>query len=106
MDGQTACNQRMESIPLTRTCRLASLLSGTLQAKEFKNRCMQMTLTQSDVRGKEDCLYLNIWIPQGKRQGTCLTEIRGGDFQLPFVDTMLWSISQRLRCHSGQLPER
>ncbi|XP_050764066.1 bile salt-activated lipase-like isoform X3 [Gymnogyps californianus] len=41
---------------------------GTLQAKKFKNRCMQMTLTQTDVRGSEDCLYLNIWIPQGKRQ--------------------------------------
>ncbi|NXF76757.1 CEL lipase, partial [Sclerurus mexicanus] len=41
---------------------------GTLKAKEFKNRCMQMTLTQTDVRGKEDCLYLNIWIPQGRRQ--------------------------------------
>ncbi|KAM7088092.1 LOW QUALITY PROTEIN: bile salt-activated lipase-like [Ciconia maguari] len=41
---------------------------GTLQAKEFKNRCMQMTLTQTDVRGSEDCLYLNIWIPQGRRQ--------------------------------------
>ncbi|XP_062497074.1 bile salt-activated lipase [Pezoporus occidentalis] len=41
---------------------------GTLQTKEFKNRCMQVTLTQTDVRGSEDCLYLNIWIPQGKRQ--------------------------------------
>ncbi|NXP29951.1 CEL lipase, partial [Scytalopus superciliaris] len=41
---------------------------GTLKAKEFKNRCMQMTLTQTDVRGKEDCLYLNIWIPQARRQ--------------------------------------
>ncbi|NXM75550.1 CEL lipase, partial [Serilophus lunatus] len=41
---------------------------GTLQAKSFKNRCMQMTLTQTDIRGKEDCLYLNIWIPQGRRQ--------------------------------------
>uniref|UniRef100_A0A8C3GH08 Carboxylic ester hydrolase n=1 Tax=Cairina moschata TaxID=8855 RepID=A0A8C3GH08_CAIMO len=41
---------------------------GTLKAKDFKNRCMQMTLTQDDVRGKEDCLYLNIWIPQGKKQ--------------------------------------
>uniref|UniRef100_A0A8C3K2K6 Carboxylic ester hydrolase n=1 Tax=Calidris pygmaea TaxID=425635 RepID=A0A8C3K2K6_9CHAR len=41
---------------------------GTLQAKKFKKRCMQMTLTQTDVRGSEDCLYLNIWIPQGKRQ--------------------------------------
>ncbi|XP_027528751.1 bile salt-activated lipase-like, partial [Neopelma chrysocephalum] len=41
---------------------------GTLNAKSFKNRCMQMTLTQTDVRGKEDCLYLNMWIPQGRRQ--------------------------------------
>ncbi|XP_027733669.1 bile salt-activated lipase-like [Empidonax traillii] len=41
---------------------------GILKATEFKNRCMQMTLTQTDVRGKEDCLYLNMWIPQGRRQ--------------------------------------
>ncbi|NWW81862.1 CEL lipase, partial [Climacteris rufus] len=42
--------------------------TGTLQAKNFKNRCMQMRLTQTDIRGKEDCLYLNIWIPQERRQ--------------------------------------
>ncbi|NXY48042.1 CEL lipase, partial [Ceuthmochares aereus] len=41
---------------------------GTLEAKNFKNRCMQMTLTQTDVRGSEDCLYLNIWIPQERKQ--------------------------------------
>ncbi|NXM41754.1 CEL lipase, partial [Gymnorhina tibicen] len=41
---------------------------GTLEAKKFKNRCVQMKLTQTDVRGSEDCLYLNIWIPQGRRQ--------------------------------------
>ncbi|NXS51966.1 CEL lipase, partial [Brachypteracias leptosomus] len=41
---------------------------GTLKATKFKNRCMQMTLTQTDVRGSEDCLYLNIWVPQGRRQ--------------------------------------
>ncbi|NXA77103.1 CEL lipase, partial [Thryothorus ludovicianus] len=41
---------------------------GTLKAKEFKKRCMQMKLTQTDVRGSEDCLYLNIWIPQGRKQ--------------------------------------
>ncbi|XP_075573250.1 bile salt-activated lipase [Pelecanus crispus] len=40
---------------------------GTLQAKKFKNRCLQMTLAQTDVRGSEDCLYLNIWVPQGRR---------------------------------------
>ncbi|XP_066057512.1 bile salt-activated lipase-like isoform X3 [Chamaea fasciata] len=41
---------------------------GTLKAKEFQKRCVQMKLTQTDIRGSEDCLYLNIWIPQGRRQ--------------------------------------
>ncbi|NXA34926.1 CEL lipase, partial [Eudromia elegans] len=41
---------------------------GTLKAKAFKNRCMQTTLTQTDVRGSLDCLYLNIWIPQGRKE--------------------------------------
>nr|XP_054502614.1 bile salt-activated lipase-like isoform X4 [Agelaius phoeniceus] len=41
---------------------------GTLEAKEFKKRCMQVKLTQTDVRGSEDCLYLNIWVPQGRKQ--------------------------------------
>nr|XP_014127561.1 bile salt-activated lipase [Zonotrichia albicollis] len=41
---------------------------GTLKAKEFKKRCMQLKLTQTDVRGSEDCLYLNIWVPQGRKQ--------------------------------------
>ncbi|XP_020440072.2 bile salt-activated lipase isoform X1 [Corvus cornix cornix] len=68
MGGQTCCNQRMELMPLTGTCCLPFLLSGTLEAKTFKKRCMQMKLTQTDVRGSEDCLYLNIWIPQGRRE--------------------------------------
>ncbi|NWY17080.1 CEL lipase, partial [Aphelocoma coerulescens] len=41
---------------------------GTLKATTFKNRCVQMKLTQTDVRGSEDCLYLNIWIPQGRKE--------------------------------------
>ncbi|NXH45165.1 CEL lipase, partial [Dicaeum eximium] len=41
---------------------------GTLKAKEFKKRCMQVKMTQTDIRGSEDCLYLNIWIPQGRKE--------------------------------------
>ncbi|XP_070811737.1 bile salt-activated lipase [Pituophis catenifer annectens] len=41
---------------------------GTLQANKYQKRCMQSTLTQKEVRGSEDCLYLNIWVPQGKKQ--------------------------------------
>uniref|UniRef100_A0A6I8MZ42 Carboxylic ester hydrolase n=1 Tax=Ornithorhynchus anatinus TaxID=9258 RepID=A0A6I8MZ42_ORNAN len=41
---------------------------GTLKAKDFKKRCLQATITQKETYGDEDCLYLNIWIPQGKKQ--------------------------------------
>nr|XP_020026272.1 bile salt-activated lipase [Castor canadensis] len=41
---------------------------GTLSAKDFKRRCLQATLTQSSTYGDEDCLYLNIWVPQGRKQ--------------------------------------
>ncbi|NXA86279.1 CEL lipase, partial [Melanocharis versteri] len=42
--------------------------NGTLKAKEFKERCVQTKLIQTDVQGSEDCLYLNIWIPQGTKE--------------------------------------
>ncbi|XP_010210758.1 PREDICTED: bile salt-activated lipase [Tinamus guttatus] len=41
---------------------------GTLKTKEFKPRCLQTTLAQTDTRGSVDCLYLNIWIPQGRKE--------------------------------------
>ncbi|XP_036863713.2 bile salt-activated lipase, partial [Manis javanica] len=41
---------------------------GTLKAKDFKKRCLQATITQDSTYGKEDCLYLNIWVPQGRKQ--------------------------------------
>uniref|UniRef100_A0A8U8AY77 Carboxylic ester hydrolase n=1 Tax=Geospiza parvula TaxID=87175 RepID=A0A8U8AY77_GEOPR len=59
---------------------------GTLKAKEFKKRCMQVKLTQTDVRGSEDCLYLNIWVPQGRKQVSTklpvMVYIYGGAFLL------------------------
>ncbi|XP_074412303.1 bile salt-activated lipase [Zonotrichia albicollis] len=59
---------------------------GTLKAKEFKKRCMQLKLTQTDVRGSEDCLYLNIWVPQGRKQVSTklpvMVYIYGGAFLL------------------------
>ncbi|KFO31953.1 bile salt-activated lipase [Fukomys damarensis] len=41
---------------------------GTLKAKDFKKRCLQATITQDSTYGQEDCLYLNIWVPQGRKQ--------------------------------------
>ncbi|XP_043325900.1 bile salt-activated lipase [Cervus canadensis] len=41
---------------------------GTLKAKDFKKRCLQATLTQDSTYGNEDCLYLNIWVPQGRKE--------------------------------------
>ncbi|XP_043843128.1 bile salt-activated lipase-like [Dromiciops gliroides] len=59
---------------------------GILKAKEFKNRCLQATITQDDTHGSEDCLYLNIWIPQGRklvsRDLPVMVWIYGGAFQM------------------------
>ncbi|VTJ69876.1 Hypothetical predicted protein [Marmota monax] len=49
---------------------------GTLKAKDFKKRCLQATITQDNTYGDEDCLYLNIWVPQGKKQGLPLNPQR------------------------------
>lgn len=46
-----------------------SLTVGTLKANSFQKRCLQATLTQDSTYGQEDCLYLNIWVPQGRKQG-------------------------------------
>uniref|UniRef100_A0A4X1T3Y5 Carboxylic ester hydrolase n=1 Tax=Sus scrofa TaxID=9823 RepID=A0A4X1T3Y5_PIG len=42
--------------------------AGTLKAKDFKKRCLQATITQDSTYGDEDCLYLNIWVPQGRKE--------------------------------------
>ncbi|XP_069792228.1 bile salt-activated lipase-like [Narcine bancroftii] len=54
-----------------------------LSAKKFKPRCFQATFTQTSVFGSEDCLYLNIWVPHGRKVSTNLPVmiwIFGGGF--------------------------
>ncbi|XP_036185127.1 LOW QUALITY PROTEIN: bile salt-activated lipase-like [Myotis myotis] len=41
---------------------------GTLKAKDFKQQCLQTTGTMLNTKGSEDCLYLNIWVPQGQKE--------------------------------------
>ncbi|KAM9437105.1 bile salt-activated lipase-like [Salvelinus alpinus] len=58
---------------------------GVLKATKFKPRCMQLNLLQSNTRGQEDCLYLNIWVPQGSSVSTGLPVmvwLYGGGFQV------------------------
>ncbi|KAJ3604343.1 hypothetical protein NHX12_029084 [Muraenolepis orangiensis] len=38
---------------------------GVLKATKYMDRCLQVTLLQSSSQGSEDCLYLNIHVPQG-----------------------------------------
>ena len=44
------------------------LLSGTLNATEFGNRCFQPAQNQT-YSGSEDCLFLNVWTPSLSRDG-------------------------------------
>uniref|UniRef100_A0A672MKV7 Carboxylic ester hydrolase n=1 Tax=Sinocyclocheilus grahami TaxID=75366 RepID=A0A672MKV7_SINGR len=56
-----------------------------LKATDYRMRCMQLNLLATDVVGSEDCLYLNIWIPQGNTVSTNLPVmvfIYGGGFLL------------------------
>ncbi|XP_058492497.1 bile salt-activated lipase-like [Solea solea] len=38
--------------------------SGILKATKYRDRCLQVTLLQTKTQGSEDCLYLNIFVPQ------------------------------------------
>ncbi|XP_061117109.1 bile salt-activated lipase-like [Conger conger] len=58
---------------------------GVLKATKYQNRCLQVTLMQMGTHGSENCLYLNIWVPQGRTVSTGLPVmiyIFGGAFLL------------------------
>ncbi|XP_070759783.1 bile salt-activated lipase-like [Enoplosus armatus] len=59
--------------------------SGILKATKYRDRCLQVTLLQTKTRGSEDCLYLNIFVPQGRKLSTNLpvmVYLFGGAFLL------------------------
>ncbi|KAG7320786.1 hypothetical protein KOW79_015201 [Hemibagrus wyckioides] len=74
--------------------------SGVLKALDFPKRCLQLNLIQSGTRGSEDCLYLNIWVPQGRKISTGLPVmvyffgggyLVGGSQGANFLDNYLYS---------------
>ncbi|XP_033474800.1 bile salt-activated lipase-like [Epinephelus lanceolatus] len=59
--------------------------SGILKATTHRDRCLQVTLLQTKTQGSEDCLYLNIFVPQGRKLSTNLpvmVYLFGGAFLL------------------------
>ncbi|XP_026198117.1 bile salt-activated lipase-like [Anabas testudineus] len=59
--------------------------SGVLKATTYRDRCLQVTLLQTKTQGSEDCLYLNIFVPQGVKLSTNLpvmVYLFGGAFLL------------------------
>ncbi|KAM9391408.1 bile salt-activated lipase-like [Pholidichthys leucotaenia] len=59
--------------------------SGILKATKYQDRCLQVNLLQTKTQGSEDCLYLNIFVPQGRSLSTNLpvmVYLFGGAFLL------------------------
>ncbi|XP_053277499.1 bile salt-activated lipase [Pleuronectes platessa] len=59
--------------------------SGILKATKYRDRCLQVNLLQTKTRGSEDCLYLNVFVPQGRKLATHLpvmVYLFGGAFML------------------------
>ncbi|XP_078390362.1 bile salt-activated lipase-like [Cetorhinus maximus] len=58
---------------------------GIKDAKRFGNICLQDQVVIKDVHGEEDCLFLNIWIPNGiqealRKKLAVMVWIHGGAF--------------------------
>ncbi|XP_040929096.1 bile salt-activated lipase-like [Betta splendens] len=72
---------------------------GVLKATEFKHRCLQLNLLMTGTMGGEDCLYLNVWVPQRRSVSTGLPVmvwiyggafLMGGSMGANFLDNYLY----------------
>ncbi|XP_061529233.1 bile salt-activated lipase-like [Phycodurus eques] len=64
---------------------------GVLKATKYAERCLQVTLLQTQTRGSLDCLYLNIFVPQGHKLSSNLPVMLylfGGAFLLGASDDL------------------
>ncbi|XP_075885992.1 bile salt-activated lipase-like [Nelusetta ayraudi] len=73
---------------------------GILKTTKYQPRCLQLNFLLTDVMGSEDCLYLNIWVPQGKTVSSNLPVmvwiygggfLVGGSMGANFLDNYLYS---------------
>ncbi|KAM3600368.1 uncharacterized protein V6R79_022172 [Siganus canaliculatus] len=73
---------------------------GVLKATDYKPRCTQVNVLMTDTRGSEDCLYLNIWVPHGRKVSSDLPVmvwifgggfLVGGSMGANFLDNYLYS---------------
>ncbi|XP_077418525.1 bile salt-activated lipase-like isoform X2 [Vanacampus margaritifer] len=64
---------------------------GVMKATKYAERCLQVTLLQTQTRGSLDCLYLNIFVPQGLKLSSNLpvmVYLFGGAFLLGASDDL------------------
>ncbi|XP_077378961.1 bile salt-activated lipase-like [Festucalex cinctus] len=64
---------------------------GVLKATKYGERCLQVTLLQTQTQGSPDCLYLNIFVPQGHTLSSNLpvmVYLFGGAFLLGASDDL------------------
>lgn len=53
---------------------------GPLDASEFGSDCPQRDITNGNDFGEEDCLFLNVWAPEGAQGLPVMVYIHGGGF--------------------------
>ncbi|CAL8104261.1 unnamed protein product [Orchesella dallaii] len=54
---------------------------GIRDATDYKPKCIQLNLTNQEVEGEEDCLFINVFTPKISGNYSVMAFIHGGGFQ-------------------------